>query len=80
MLWKSIMYLIQEYISILFPIQGILASNKLCLESLNLTYSSNQIIVDHLNRKVKFNSSDIVLVSTDIFQFPWFAYTSTIWA
>ncbi|XP_077177718.1 otogelin isoform X2 [Paroedura picta] len=35
---------------------GILASNKLCLASLNLTYSSNQIIVDHLNRKIAVNS------------------------
>ncbi|XP_060118015.1 otogelin [Heteronotia binoei] len=35
---------------------GILASNQLCLASLNLTYSSNQIIVDHLNRKIAVNS------------------------
>uniref|UniRef100_A0ACB8G3D6 Uncharacterized protein n=1 Tax=Sphaerodactylus townsendi TaxID=933632 RepID=A0ACB8G3D6_9SAUR len=34
----------------------ILASSKLCLVSLNLTYSSNQIIVDRLNRKIAVNS------------------------
>uniref|UniRef100_A0A8D0G9K2 Otogelin n=1 Tax=Sphenodon punctatus TaxID=8508 RepID=A0A8D0G9K2_SPHPU len=35
---------------------GILNSTTLCLAMLNLTYLSNQIIVDHLNRKITVNS------------------------
>ncbi|XP_061466225.1 otogelin isoform X9 [Rhineura floridana] len=35
---------------------GILTSTKLCLAMLNLTYTSNQIIIDRLNRKIAVNS------------------------
>ncbi|XP_053101565.1 otogelin [Hemicordylus capensis] len=35
---------------------GILTSTKLCLTMLNVTYLSNQIILDRLNRKIAVNS------------------------
>ncbi|XP_062974484.1 otogelin [Elgaria multicarinata webbii] len=35
---------------------GILTSTKLCLAMLHLTYLSNQIIIDRLNRKIAVNS------------------------
>ncbi|XP_033009673.1 otogelin isoform X2 [Lacerta agilis] len=35
---------------------GILTSTKLCLAMLNLTYMSNQITIDRLNRKIAVNS------------------------
>ncbi|XP_044282027.1 otogelin [Varanus komodoensis] len=35
---------------------GTLTSTKLCLTMLNLTYLSNQIIIDRLNRKIAVNS------------------------
>ncbi|KAJ7344409.1 hypothetical protein JRQ81_000359, partial [Phrynocephalus forsythii] len=36
--------------------EGILTSTKLCLVVLNLTYMSNRIVIDRLNRKIAVNS------------------------